>query len=393
MRNIARILRFSWAFALVLLCMVPGTWAQAQNSPDFSQEELDQMLAPVALYPDGLLSQILMAATYPLEVVEAQRWTLANPSVTGNAAVQAVDQNNWDPSVKSLVAFPRILQTMSSKLDWTRRLGDAFLGQQQQVMDTIQALRAKAYAAGYLASNAQTQVSTVDGQITVLPTNPQIVYAPYYDPGVVYGSWWWPQYPPVAWAPWPDYAYLNGFGPGFMWGAGVVLAADFLFGSFDWNSHRVNVNYAHFHDRRAPHEGLKVGPWEHNPNHRQGEQYRQIQPRGNLSAPLAVPPVRQEFRGFQAAPSFSANPAPRATVPPERPVAPPANVRQPVAPIPHAFENIDQGRVVRDFSSRGQSSVRPSGSPMGPRCRLGDCTSGGSQARMPPQDGRSFRKP
>ena len=119
------------------------------------------MLAPVALYPDGLLSQILMAASYPLEVVEAQRWSLANPSVTGSAAVQAVDQNNWDPSVKSLLAFPRILQTMSSKLDWTRRLGDAFLGQQQQVMDTIQSLRQKAYAAGNLVSNAQDRVTAL----------------------------------------------------------------------------------------------------------------------------------------------------------------------------------------------------------------------------------------
>ena len=388
MKSLSCHMRVACAFLLALFMWVPATSAWPQDSPVFSQQELDQMLAPVALYPDGLLSQILMAASYPLEVVEAQRWTLANPSVTGNAAVQAVDQNNWDPSVKSLLAFPRILQTMSSNLDWTRRLGDAFLGQQQQVMDTIQSLRQKAYAAGNLVSNAQDRVAVVDGQVTVSPINPQIVYAPYYDPNVVFGPWWWPQYPPIAWAPWPGYTTIDGFGPGFMWGAGVVLAADFLFGSFDWNAHHVNVNYDHFHDGGTHHGG--VAPWEHNPKHRQGVEYRQPGPHAPLTAPLALPPERREYRGFQAAPVPPAAPVAPMARPFGRTVVPPA--RQPLAPKPHAFENIDQGRAVRDFSARGQNSVRSGAPPRDSRCPPGGCTSDAVQPRDAPQGGRLIRK-
>ena len=118
-----------------------------EGNPSFTQQELDQMLAPIALYPDPLLSQILMAATYPLEVVEAARWSNANPNLTGDAAVQAVNSQNWDPSIKSLVAFPQVLQTMDQNIEWTERLGDAFLGQQSQVMDTVQRLRQKAQQA------------------------------------------------------------------------------------------------------------------------------------------------------------------------------------------------------------------------------------------------------
>ena len=132
------------SLAAFLLSAVPAAWAQ--DGPDFSQQELDQMLAPVALYPDALLSQVLMAATYPLEVVEAERWSLANTRLAGAQAVQAVSNKDWDPSVMSLVAFPQILRMMSSKLDWTERLGDAFLGQESQVMDTVQDLRHRAYA-------------------------------------------------------------------------------------------------------------------------------------------------------------------------------------------------------------------------------------------------------
>jgi len=124
----------------------------APAQPAFTQQELDQMLAPIALYPDSLLSQILMAATYPIEVVQAARWSKVNPGISGDQAVKAVEQNNWDPSVKSLVAFPQILSMMDEKLDWMERLGDAFLSQQQQVMDTVQILRQRAQAAGNLQS-------------------------------------------------------------------------------------------------------------------------------------------------------------------------------------------------------------------------------------------------
>src|SRR5512142_1269857 len=122
----------------------PPAGVSTPAQPAFSQPELDQMLAPIALYPDPLLSQILMASTYPLEIVEAARWSRANPSLKGDDAVRAVQQRDWDPSVKSLVAFPQILQMMDEKLDWTERLGDAFLAQEAQVMDTVQNLRQKA---------------------------------------------------------------------------------------------------------------------------------------------------------------------------------------------------------------------------------------------------------
>src|SRR3989304_2353649 len=165
--------------------------AAAQSIRAFTQEELDQMLAPIALYPDSLLSQILMASTYPLEVGEAARWSRTNPDLKGDQAVTAVEKKNWDPSVKSLVAFPQILMMMDEKLDWTERLGDAFLGQQTQVMDTVQYLRQRAQAAGNLNSNDQIRVDQQGEVIVIEPANPQVIYVPYYDPAVIYGPWWW----------------------------------------------------------------------------------------------------------------------------------------------------------------------------------------------------------
>src|SRR5664279_2609557 len=150
-----------------------------EGNPAFTQQELDQMLAPIALYDDSLLSQILMAATYPLEVVQAARWSSANPALKGDAAVQAVNSQNWDPSIKSLVAFPQVLQTMDQKIEWTERLGDAFLAQQSQVMDTVQRLRQKAQQAGNLSSNAQVDITQGDDAIEIEPANPEVVYVPY----------------------------------------------------------------------------------------------------------------------------------------------------------------------------------------------------------------------
>lgn len=161
------------------------------------------MLAPIALYPDPLLTQILMASTYPLEVIQAARWSKANPNLQGDQAVQAVADKPWDPSVKSLVAFPQLLLMMDEKLDWMERLGGAFLAQESQVMDTIQQLRQKASAAGHLQSNEQIQVQPQGQTIVIQPTNPQVIYVPYYDPMVVYGPWWWPGSPPSTGDPGP----------------------------------------------------------------------------------------------------------------------------------------------------------------------------------------------
>jgi hypothetical protein len=185
------------------LLLIPPVWAQDDDAPAFSPAELDQMLAPVALYPDVLLSQILIAATYPLEVVQAARWSRRNPGLDADAAVNAVAEEDWDPSVKALVAFPRLLEQMSEDLDWTMRLGEAYLYQESDVVGAIQALRDRAYAAGHLETTDEVRVYREREVIYIEPARPRVVYVPWYEPTVVYGTWWWPAHPPVYWAPPP----------------------------------------------------------------------------------------------------------------------------------------------------------------------------------------------
>src|SRR4051794_27105384 len=163
---------------------LPGQ-AQTESKP-FSPAELDQILAPIALYPDPLLSQILMASGYPLEIVEAARWSKANPNLKGDAAVNAVKDKEWDTSVKSLVAFPDVLKQLNEHLDWTQKLGDAMISQEADVADSIQRLRGKASAAGNLQSTPQQAVTTEGSgdntQYIIQPTNPEVVYVPQYNP-------------------------------------------------------------------------------------------------------------------------------------------------------------------------------------------------------------------
>ena len=215
----------------------------AQARAPYSQAELDQMLAPIALYPDALLSQILLAATHPLEVVEAARWARANPGLQGDDAVRAVQQEGWDPSVKSLVAFPQLLARMDEKLEWTKVLGDAFFVQEPVVMETIQELRRRARAAGHLLPDERLRVYEDAQAIIIEPAAPQGVYVPYYDPWIVYGPWWWSANPPVAWAPWPGYVVARrpGAPAGFWWGPGIGVSIGFMIGSVDWFHRRVRV--------------------------------------------------------------------------------------------------------------------------------------------------------
>ncbi len=283
----------------VSFSLAPQNHAAAQDAPAFTQQELDQMLAPIALYPDALLSQIMMAATYPLEVVEAERWSRANPRLSGDRAVRAVERNNWDPSVKSMVAFPQILRMMSDKLDWTERLGDAFLDQERQVMDTVQDLRQQAYAAGNLRSNEYYRVDTRGRYIAIEQVNPQFAYVPYYNPTVVYGPWRTPQYPPVYWAPWSGYRERPGFGAGFAWGVGITLGAEFFFGAFDWPQRHVNVvnvnNY--YYPRNTSVASRAPAAWQHDPDHRRGAPYREASVREKFSPASASPEARRDFRG------------------------------------------------------------------------------------------------
>jgi hypothetical protein len=172
-----------------------------------AQGELDALLAPIALYPDQLLAQVLMAATYPLQVVTAARFVQQNPSLTGAALDQALRNENWDPSVISLTAYPQVLLMMNDRLDWTQQLGEAFLANQQQVMDTVQTLRSRAQAAGNLQNTPQQTVMDQGGFIDIEPAQPQYVYVPVYDPRVIYGAWPDPIYQPVYWYPPPIYGY------------------------------------------------------------------------------------------------------------------------------------------------------------------------------------------
>jgi len=333
---------------LLLLLLLGQAFAQdTQGSlhpggnPPFTQQELDQMLAPVALYPDPLLAQVLMAATYPLEVVEAARWSRANPDMQGDAAVRAVAGEDWDASVKSLVAFPQVLQTMDDKIGWTERLGDAFVAQQGQVMDTVQALRRRASEAGNLQSDAQMRVVQEGDDISIEPPSPDVIYVPYYDPNVVYGPWWWPYYPPIYWPAWYGYGW-NG---GIAWGIGFVVGVDFFFGDWDWPHRHI---YDNGHGRWYGHGVAGRHPWEHAPGHRRGVPYRNDAVSRQYHR--TPPPDRralEPYRGREA-------PASAPQVPPGH-----ATRGQPgrFEGRGGAFENIGHGADVRANSARGGASM------------------------------------
>jgi hypothetical protein len=256
---------------LCLLLLVPVPTAQAAENAAFSKEELEQLVAPIALYPDGLVAQVLMASTYPLEVVSAARWVKNNPKVTGKALEDAMQNEPWDPSVKSLTAFPQVLEMMNSKLDWTQRLGDAFLAQQKEVMAAVQTLRVKADAAGNLKSTKE-QVVTKEQQanstvVKIEPANPQVVYVPTYDPVVVYGAWPYPAYPPY-------YYYPPGYAPGaalFTFGVGMAVGAA-LWGDCNWGRGDVNINAQKYNNFNRT--NIQNNNWQHNAEHRKGVGYR-----------------------------------------------------------------------------------------------------------------------
>lgn len=326
----------------------------------FTQQELDQMLAPIALYPDTLLSHILMASTYPLEIVEAARWVKAHSMLQGDQAVKATDQNNWEPSVKSLVAFPNVLAMMDEKLDWTERLGDAFLSQQPEVMDTVQNLRQRASANGTLQSTDQLRIDQERQNISITSPDPQVVYVPYYDPMMTYGPWWWPAYPPVFWRPWPGYFVGSRLGPGYVWGPGTTVGAGFFFGAFDWPHRQVNVvtvNNYYYHN-------TATRAWTHDPVHRRGVTYREAALRQQYGHAPASAPVRQDFRGHYPSPAvpgsreaFGNRANARSSYAGGRPsMSAPSGFRG-SEPRPHAFEGIGHGASAQKFGARGNASV------------------------------------
>jgi hypothetical protein len=344
---------FARLLALLMLVTLPLAQggAFAQTRPAYTQAELDRMLAPIALYPDALLSQILMASTYPIEVVEAARWSRANPGLQGDDAVRAVEDKDWDPSVKSLVAFPNVLTRMDENLEWTRQLGDAFLEQEPHVMDTVQRLRQRARAAGTLVPDERIRVVEDGRNIVIVPANPSVIYVPYYDPWVAYGPWWWPAYPPVVWAPWPGYVpyapYRRpGVGVGFYWGPAINISIGFFFGGVDWYARNVRVVHVHNYYYRPAvvrrdvhvHGPAVVAPgrWQHDPWHRRGVAYRTPDVRQRV-APAAPPrdvrrdEPRQPQRAEQRRPDIAPPPAAPRAAPPS-PTAPRSAQPSPAAP-------------------------------------------------------------
>lgn len=257
----------------LLASLLPGHARAQTQASVFSEAEIDQMLAPIALFPDELLSQVLIASTYPLEVIEAARWVAANPRLSGADAVRAAASQGWDPSVQALVAFPDLLQRMDDDLDWTRRLGDAWLMQEGTVSDRIQHLRYRADAAGHLQSTEQVRTRRDNNVIIIEQANPRVVYVPYYQPAVVYGSWWHTSHPPVYWA--PPRGYHSG--AVFYFGSGIQLYSGFFYSRFDWPRRQiVVVNHVHHHHHRGQRPPARGGyaRWQHNPRHRRGVAYR-----------------------------------------------------------------------------------------------------------------------
>ena len=245
-------LSFKRSYLAFLMCfLLAGTvWVIPQQGfaqgndgsapPQYTQAQLEQMVAPIAAYPDSLLSQILMAATYPLEVVQAARWAKANHNLKGDQLQAAIDQESWDPSVKSLVFFPDVLKRMNENLDWTQDLGNAFLAQQSDVMAAVQRLRHKAMQAGNLKTSPQQKVVVQKDIIEVVPADPQVVYVPAYDPVAFYGpTWSYPTYAyPAMMVPPPGYVATASL---LSFGAGVAVGAC-MFGGFNWGGGGVYVN-------------------------------------------------------------------------------------------------------------------------------------------------------
>jgi Protein of unknown function (DUF3300) len=249
----------------------PESSPVADSNGKFKVEEIDQMLAPIALYPDSLLAQVLMASTYPAQVREAAEWSKANPNQKGDDAIRAVQDKPWDPSVQSLVAFPAALDLMYAKPDWVQNLGDCFLAQSEDVMSSVQRLRAAAKKEGNLKSNEYQKVVEQEKTIVIEPSQPDVAYVPAYNPTVVYGSWWYPYYPPFYYPP-PAYYYPGyAFGAGIAWGIGIAVVGG-LWGNCNWGGGNVNINVNRYN--QINHNKINNGNWQHNAGNRGATPYR-----------------------------------------------------------------------------------------------------------------------
>jgi hypothetical protein len=369
LRGLAMLLAFLTATA-------PAAFGQPSDLPVFKPEELEQVLAPIALYPDSLLAQVLMASTYPLEIVQADRWARQNKDLKGEALTGALEKQNWDPSVKSLVNFPQVLAMMSEKLDWTQKLGDAFLAQQKEVMETVQRLRKKAVDAGTLKTTPEQQVVVEKETIVIAPSNPQVVYVPTYNPTVVYGTWAYPAYPPA-------YYYPPGYTAGaalFSFGAGLAVGAawGYAWGNCNWHGGDVDVdvnrntninNNINRGQYATQYQGGK-GNWQHSPEHRKGVAYRDpaTGQKYNRAATNDAVKSRDNYRGRtdSGRQEIGRGSTDQGARRPEsgrqggsdvRASTREASGRDPSGQKASAFSGMDRGGgEARDFSNRGSSS-------------------------------------
>lgn len=277
--------KIRWYFAGLLMligtasCATTETYqtrAPEPSDPNYNATaELEQWLAPIALYPDTVLTHILIASTYPLEVVQADRWVKANNSLGGQAAADGVSHMDWDPSVKALVAFPHLLDRMSQDLDWTQNLGEAFLADEAAVLAAVQNLRERAYASGNLSDMEYLQATRVERVIYIEPVEERVVYLPYYDPYIVYGPWAWAYYPPVYWRRPVHVHHHHGH---FYWSSRYALSTSFYFGAISWPTHSIvilhNTVRPRYYHARAIATHSQTSRWQHRPEHRRNVAYR-----------------------------------------------------------------------------------------------------------------------
>jgi hypothetical protein len=281
-----------------------------------SKEQLERLVAPIALYPDALVAQILAASTYPTQITDAEGWLQIHPGLSSDDLGKQVDKQEWEPSVKALVQYPSVLANLSKNLGWTSELGDAYYNQQEDVMKAVQEMRKKAKKAGNLQPTQQLNVNEDDGRIDIDPVDPNVVYVPAYDPWAVYGY-------PIA--PWPYWVEVPGIwwgGPGLYFGIGFPIGPFFGFGwgwgawGLDWHHWGVFYNHAPYY-ARGPAFFDRGGYYGGHPGFGRGY-------RGAMGD-------RGGYRGFEA---------PRGG----------SGVRS------GAFSGIDRGGLSRGFSARGQSS-------------------------------------
>jgi hypothetical protein len=279
----------------------------------FTQEQLDQMLAPIALYPDPLLAQILMASTYPGEFTEAVAWSKANPNAKGDDAVKQVQNKPWDPSVQALVAFPQVLAMLGQDPVAVQRLGDAFLAQPDDLMAAVQRLRHQAQAAGNLESNQYQNVTVQNypapaatpteaapapaSAIIIQPADPQVVYVPTYNPTTTYGTWPYPASPPAYYPPPPAYYPGQALLTGLAFGAGVAIVGS-LWGDCDWGNNDVDIDVERYNNINGNNRiNVNQNKFQHNSAHRNGVPYRDSRSREQYGRQLNGASQREAYRG------------------------------------------------------------------------------------------------